>query len=269
MKAPSERGSRVARRRGGTRRSTCRCDWCSSRVHCRPGVCDGRSRPSCQRLHGSRAGVAIGRDWDAQVRDSHEDRAGPCEGQGRHEEGELHVSNRHSVDVVRGSHGMRYGVPAADDPARRVHRLAYTSGADVRRGRTGRGDPLPRDVRLPVVQVRGRRRLHAAADGGPQHEERGLDAVGPVGLLRTSSGDGERGDPRRSAPARGVSEHSVVGRGGRRAWPFAAPVSYRVMPARVTRGRVGPFAETRASQEGEPDEGRLGARSPSSSQGSA
>ena len=85
--------------------------------------------------------------------------------------------------------------PAADDPARRLHRLAYASGADVRRGRTGRGNPLPRDVRLPVVQVRGRRRLHAAADRGPQHEERGLDAAGPVGLLRSSARDVERRDP--------------------------------------------------------------------------
>ena len=196
MKAPIKRFRRSASAAGRGSRSTCRCDNWGSRVHCGPGVCDGGCRPSCQRLHGSRAGVAISRDWDAQVRDSHEDRAGPCEGQGRDEEGELHVSNRHSVDVMRGSHGMRYGVPAADDPARRVHRLAYASGADVRRGRTGRGNPLPRDVGLPVVQVRGRRRLHAAADRGPQHEERGLDAVGLVGLLRSSARDGERRDPR-------------------------------------------------------------------------
>ena len=78
-------------------------------------------------------------------------------------------------------HRMRYGVPAADDPARRVHRLAYASGADVRRGRAGRGNPLPRDVGLPVVQVRDRGRLHAALDRGAQHEERGLDAAGLCG----------------------------------------------------------------------------------------
>ena len=64
------------------------CDNRSSRVHSGPGVCDGRSRSSCQRLHGSRAGVAISGNRDAQVRDSHEDRSGPREGQGRHEKGE-------------------------------------------------------------------------------------------------------------------------------------------------------------------------------------
>ena len=34
----------------------------------------------CQHVHGSRPGVAIGSDWDAQDRDSHEDRAGPMKG---------------------------------------------------------------------------------------------------------------------------------------------------------------------------------------------
>ena len=59
----------------------------------------------------------------------------------------------------------------------------------------GEGTLYPRDVGLPVVQVRGRGRLHAALDRGAQHEERGLDAAGLVGVLCTSSGDGERGDP--------------------------------------------------------------------------
>ncbi len=68
-------------------------------------------------------------------------------------------------------------------------------GPHVRRRRARRGNPLPRDVGLPVVQVRDRRRLHAALDRGAQHAKRGLDAAGLVGLLRASSGDGKRGDP--------------------------------------------------------------------------
>ena len=44
-------------------------------------------------------------------------------------------------------------------------------GPDVRRRCAGRRNALPRDAGLHVGQVRDRRRLHAASDRSPQHEE--------------------------------------------------------------------------------------------------
>lgn len=106
-----------------------------------------------------------------------------------------------------------------DDPSGRVHGLAHASGADVRRGRARRGNALPRDGRVPLDEVRRRCGVHAALDGGSQHEERGCGAACVVGVLRASAGNGERCHPHRSAPAGGVSEHSVTRDAtGRDAW---------------------------------------------------
>ena len=89
--------------------------------------------------------------------------------------------------------------------------LAHAPGADVRCGRARRGHALPRNRRLPVAQVRRRRRLHAAADRGAQHEERRFRAAGLVGVLCASARYVERGHSHRPAPAGGLSEHSLDG----------------------------------------------------------
>ena len=80
--------------------------------------------------------VVIGTSQD---RDNHEDRAGPREGQGRHEEGELHLPDRDADDDLRNVHRMRYGLPTADDPARWIHRLAHSPRADLRGRCVGEG----------------------------------------------------------------------------------------------------------------------------------
>src|SRR5215212_4296850 len=105
---------------------------------------------------------------------------------------------------------MRHRLSAADDPAGWIHRLAHPSGADLRRGCAGAGNPVPRDGWVPGDEVRRRCRFHAAADRGSQHAQRGHDATRSVGVLRAAARYSEHGDPHRSASADGMSEHSVA-----------------------------------------------------------
>src|SRR5262245_29386503 len=104
---------------------------------------------------------------------------------------------------------MRHRISAADDPAGRTHGVAHASGPDLRCCGAGGRHPLPRNGRLPDGQVRSRCRVHAASDGGAQHEERGLDTARVVGVLRAPAWDVERGDQNRPTAAGGMSEHSV------------------------------------------------------------
>src|SRR5206468_4125505 len=105
--------------------------------------------------------------------------------------------------------GVRYGIPAADDPAGWAHGVAHASRPDLRCGGAGGRHSVPRDVGLPGDEVRGWFRVHAASDGGAQHEERGLYVARVVGVLRAAAGDVERGDQDRPTAAGGVPEHSV------------------------------------------------------------
>ena len=194
MKAPSESRLPRSASAGCTRRSTCRCDrWAVAFTAAQAFATAGSGAVSIYTARGPVSqSVVIGTPKSVTATKTVRVRV-----KGKVVTRKVSFTYQTVTPLMSCGevHRMRYGLPAADDPARRVHRLAYASGADVRRGRTGRGNPLPRDVGLPVVQVRDRRRLHAASDRSPQHEERGFDAAGPVGLLCASAGDGQRGDP--------------------------------------------------------------------------
>src|SRR5207237_5891134 len=92
---------------------------------------------------------------------------------------------------------------------RREQRHAWWRSDDLPVGRRGEG--------------RAGSRIHAAADGGAQHAQRRLEAARVVGVLRTTTGHVQRRDPRRSAPAYGVSEHSVTREWSGAGWILAAP----------------------------------------------
>ena len=75
-------------------------------------------------------------------------------------------------------HGLRHRVPGSDDPAWRLHGLAYPSRPDPRRRRRRRRVDVPgRRKRVYAHQVRRRRGLLAALDRGAQHAERSSDAA--------------------------------------------------------------------------------------------